>query len=319
MKKLISALALFLCVLFLASCGETALKTTVSPAAEPASFAEDVRKTEENCEPAEDGVLRVLLIGNSFCYNYCDELYELLKAKGIRAEIGNVYYSGCHLSQHWEWYDSTPNYRFILHSVNGRKQENDKNMRYCLQARNWDVISFQEHFSPAVASSYENALKTAESPLRSLLNVIGKKCPKAKFVWNETWAYQIGYSYPEKNMHIANLEEQTNQYRVIHDVTNTLCEEFSLPMVPLGEAWQIARQNSEIGDTLCLKKDGSTDSYHDGDAGGGQLLNALVWYEFLTGESCLENSFVPADYSLSSAKIAALKEAAHRATTDLNG
>ena len=33
------------------------------------------------------------------------------------------------------------------------------------------------------------------------------------------------------------------------------------------------------------------DGYHDGDIGGGQYLNACVWYETLTGESCVGKTF----------------------------
>ena len=35
------------------------------------------------------------------------------------------------------------------------------------------------------------------------------------------------------------------------------------------------------------------DMYHDGDVGGGQYLNACVWFEVLTGKSCVGNTYVP--------------------------
>ena len=72
-----------------------------------------------------------------------------------------------------------------------------------------------------------------------------------------------------------------------------------------------------IGDTLCNKNGlRSGDNYHDGDTGGGQFLNACVWYEVITGESCLENEFVPM-YGLEETKITAIKEAAHQAVQNM--
>jgi len=35
------------------------------------------------------------------------------------------------------------------------------------------------------------------------------------------------------------------------------------------------------------------DMYHDGSIGGGQYLNACVWFEVLTGKSCLNNKYLP--------------------------
>ena len=38
---------------------------------------------------------------------------------------------------------------------------------------------------------------------------------------------------------------------------------------------------------------GAGDYNHDGDIGGGQYLNACVWFEVVTGESCIGNTYVP--------------------------
>jgi len=68
----------------------------------------------------------------------------------------------------------------------------------------------------------------------------------------------------------------------------------------------LARANPILGDNL------TKDLYHDGETGGGQYLNACVWFEVLTKKSCLDNSFRPS-YELSEEKVAALKQAAHEA------
>ena len=62
-------------------------------------------------------------------------------------------------------------------------------------------------------------------------------------------------------------------------------------------------------------RDDKGDYGHDGDIGGGQYLNACVWYEILTGNSCVGNTFRPS-YELSEEKIAVLQAAAHQAVAE---
>ena len=103
--------------------------------------------------------------------------------------------------------------------------------------------------------------------------------------------------------------------------------------IPTGDAWEMVRDMELFTRpvapfldaerfSLCSRivKEVFRDDYtHDGDIGGGQYLNACVWFEMLTGESCLENSFRPVyklgdtDCSLTEEKITVLQNAAHRA------
>lgn len=52
-------------------------------------------------DPADDGILNILLVGHSGTYYYVEELYQLLKEAGIESRICNLYYSGCYLQWHW--------------------------------------------------------------------------------------------------------------------------------------------------------------------------------------------------------------------------
>ena len=83
-----------------------------------------------------------------------------------------------------------------------------------------------------------------------------------------------------------------------------------LTVVPSGEAWEKARANELIGDTLCM-----ADNHHEGEEGGGQYLNACVWFEMLTGRSILGNTYRPS-YDLAEEKIPVLQEAAHEAVLE---
>lgn len=47
--------------------------------------------------------MNILMIGNSGCHYYVEELYGMLEAAGTQANVCNVYYDGCKLEQHWKW------------------------------------------------------------------------------------------------------------------------------------------------------------------------------------------------------------------------
>lgn len=123
-------------------------------------------------------------------------------------------------------------------------------------------------------------------------------------------------------------------YSYLQYVDGLICPTYGLERVNLGEAWQeyraVANASSTDGleDTLCARL-GKTvsgtphegDFAHDGDVGGGQLLNACVWYEILTGLDCRDNDYSPTytyggkTFTLSDELVTALKEAAHKAVS----
>jgi hypothetical protein len=67
----------------------------------------------------------------------------------------------------------------------------------------------------------------------------------------------------------------------------------------------------------------SGDGTHDGDIGGGQFLNACVWYEILTGKDCRENPYAPVytykgeTFTLSEEMLTMLRDAAHKAVAEV--
>lgn len=271
-------------------------------------------------EREDDGVLKVLMIGNSFCYYYLDELYGLLKQSGREAVIANVYYSGCSLYHHMESYrNSVEEFEYNVYSAEGRNEIKHVGLKYCLAAEDWDVISIQQHFYPKLTGDgYEAALATCVPHAEDLVGVLKEKCPYAKLYWNQTWAYQVGYARDDSVN--FNLEAQTNQYEVVRKVSHKLAEDLDLTIVPCGDAWQVARANPVIGDNLCTdstRNNGLGDYYHDGNVGGGQYLNACTWFEVLTGESVVGNLFYP-NYPMSRDLMKALQSSAHEAVQALD-
>ena len=120
----------------------------------------------------------------------------------------------------------------------------------------------------------------------------------------------------------------TDGYRT---VVKEICEKYNGTMVPCGDAWVLVRHDplvTQDGRTLTYRIKGEElmdDLTHDGDVGGGQYLNACVWYEVLTGKSVVGHTWRPEyifqgeDLSLSEDMISLLQNAAHTAVANIYG
>lgn len=284
---------------------------------------EEKKETEDLIpDPDEDEVIKILMIGNSFCYYFPDELYGLLETAGYSVEVYNLYYSGCKLNQHWNWYlENEAKYQFIeTHSpsADNRTIQKDYTLKRCLDAQVWDIISIQQHFGPTTANTYEASYNSCNPYAEKLVNMIKKMHPKADLYFQETWAYQVGWS--RDGVTITDSAMQKLHAENISGACKQLCLDLNLPMIPCGSAWRIARNHPQIGDVLCNKgpngDDTKGDRYHEGTTGGGQYLNACVWFEVITGQTCVGNTWRPTDYQLDEGRAQLLQQIAHQAVAE---
>jgi len=334
MKKLLCLLLSSILTVGLLACGNSApAETTAQPTETTAPVV------------VKDDVLRILMVGNSFCSYYMEELYELLAEnppEGIESvEIYRVYYSGCNLTQHYTWWkQGAANYDLTRVTANGREKMTDHNtwsLEQVLALADWDYISLQ---GTVVNGSYINAAKR-EATQRDIAEMAGplldrfhELYPNAQLLWHRTWFFEIGrvsgdYTYTEADGPLYNEGMQ--------QICDYMTEEFDkekpydLIQVNTGAAWTEARILNETADLLpygglCARLDvnkfgdmspHSGDGYHDGDIGGGQLLNAYVWYMTITGDTDLTDStyapvyqYVTLEYPLSEDFVNMLKTAA---------
>lgn len=269
--------------------------------------------------PAEDDTINILMIGNSFCYYYVDELYGMAKAAGIKMRVCNVYQSGCTLEQHHTWWkNGESNYFYYTTDENGRVEVQQTNLEYCLSQQNWDVISLQEASSKMYKNniSVPDYLMQTKPYLDDLWSYIKEQFPMSRYLWHGTWTYQVGYDIGGYQM--TSLQQQETNTKIAMEYSKKVCENYDLELVNTGDAWQIVRQGGY--DNMCARKSvnsGEGDYYHDGDIGGGQYLNACVWFEIITGQSCVGNTFRP-KYDLdANITYEALQQAAHQAVESL--
>ena len=374
MKNLFKFIAIVLSMIFvLSACGPAknpddttdAVNGTDAPVTtEAIESTEDVIEgTEDAIEGTEDAnsplvnkkEFKILMIGNSFCSYFTEELYAIANAAGYDITVANLYESGCPVADHWKWLnDNSAEYRFYVTSTKYKgvqtqlPSKNNTTIQYALDyakdnlGGDWDVISLQQHFHPGRALNYDKGYGDTSLYAKLLFKRIGKEHPESLLLWHETWAYQVGYSVPEyyvgnfnQDTPIPDVATQAAGYENIKKICYKIAEENGVNIVPCGDAWQIARADARVGDTMCarldnkavaLENDNRGDYYHDGDIGGGQYLNACVWFETLTGTSCIGNTWRPEYkdqnskiHTIAEDKIAALQEAAHAAVAAVYG
>ena len=321
MKKFLCITALALLLGLLTGCSQEA--KSEQPATEETEATMDIY---QKSNPDEDDVMNILMIGNSGCYYYVEELYGMLESVGIKANVCNVYYDGCKLSQHWTWWKSgEAKYDYYMTNENGRiKPKDDKvNLEWCLQQQNWDFISLQEGgFAALRAVATVDVIQERDLYLKELYGYLREQFPQSKLFWHQASAYQIGYS---RTFTISSIEDQRKDTKVHKDFAIAVSERYGVDWIPRGEAAMLVREAGY--DNLCARlgkgENHEGDYYHDGDWGGGQLLTASVWFEILTGQSCIGNTYRPLythgtqEFTLDEELVTLLQNCAHEAVASI--
>lgn len=323
MRKISTVLSFILLLTLLFSSCSSGLEAPIDTNSKTTETKEEQKKEPEKekettpaimqeYDPSEDEVMNVLMIGNSYCYYYVEELYGMAKAAGIEMKVCNLYYSGCPLDRHLTWWKSGESkYQYFETDERGRTKYENYSLRRALERENWDVISLQEGNGSYRRNGIEGIRKEVE-PLGELLAIIQKQFPQSKYYWQCSWVPQVGNYNEASNFRIETKEDEMAWQNAKITVATEICEKHGMNMMPTGQAWVEARYNPVIGNQLCLREAKPSDTSHDGDIGGGQYLNACVWFEMLTGQSCIGNTWRP-DYELSEEKISILQQAAHKA------
>ena len=306
MKRTLSLILCLVCITVLLNGCAEAPKETLP---EETKLPTNIMQKED---PSQDDTLNILMIGSSFCFYYVEELWGMLNEAGIKARVCNVYYSGCPIKSHWEWWKSgEANYDFYVTDENGRVGTEKASLEYCLKQANWDIISLQESTHQIRNNGAENHFNNTKGMLSDLWGYIKEQFPLSRYFWHQPWAYQVGSN--KNGIQMKDLNMQLTHTIPLKEYAIRVCKEFDLEWVNSGEAWHIVRQGGY--DELCARTgtpDNKGDYSHDGDIGGGQYLNACLWYEIITGESCIGHTWRP-DYALDEALIPTLQNAAHQA------
>lgn len=251
-------------------------------------------------DPADDGSIRILAIGNSFSEDALEEhLYGLFEAAGLPVTIGNLYIAGGALSNHdYNIRQNEGAYSYRKIDRDGEKTSTaGYSIHRALADENWTHISFQE------VSQYAGLYDSIEAYLPFVYDYVAPRAhnPEAQFLYHQTWAYAQNSTHDG----FANYDnDQLRMYEAIVGAVERAKGLIEIDMVvPAGTAIQNVR-TSIVGDNV------TSDGYHL-NSGIGRYTAACVWFEAITGQSVVGNTYTPSSLSSYEAEIA--QHAAHSA------
>lgn len=256
---------------------------------------------QQDPDRVEDGVIRVLAIGNSFSEDGIENyLHELAQAAGKSMIIGNLYIGGAALSLHVENVRADKaayDYRKI--DLNGEKTSTAKvKISDALLDEPWDYISLQQVSS--LSGDFESYQKSLPELYAYVAEHVQHK-DQVGYILHQTWAYQ------QDSQHKGFAKYNNDQSKMYKDLAATSKSVYTLVpidlLVPAGTAIQNAR-TSFLGDTF------TRDGYHL-ELNYGRFTAACAWFESLFSLDVRDNPYKPASVSQLEAEIA--KAAAHEA------
>jgi len=313
------------------------------------SYGEKLRQSIEvdplfgDASPLEDEEMNILFIGNSYSYYWPAELAELLGAAGYEnVLVCNIYHSGASFEDHWTWMQNGEKVEDFFINVPGEAQKkwSDVGFEECVTYANWDYISFQQTNRYA-GSEYKNSSSISRW-LPDLFSYVYAYFPEADYYWHQSWAHSAGKgSY-------SGTSTTDKMTKFFSDSAKKVCANWEFTNAPCGDAWVFVRYDplfyAHSGDYendlptkslhTRIQHSGTnkgeiinSDLSHDGDIGGGQYLNACVWFETITKKSVIGNSYVPVyldaannkEYTFTAEQVAKLQDAAHRAVLEYHG
>lgn len=274
--------------------GTSNIKFSSSDGELEASFDVTVNGAED------DGVLKVLTIGNSFSEDAIENyLHELASAENVSMVIGNLFLLEASLETHWaNAQDNAEIYDYRKIDKDGMKTNTpETSIETAVKDENWDYISFQQ------LSNNSGEYETFVIPLPALIEYVKERStnPGAKFILHQTWAYS------KNSTHAAFSSYERDQEVMYEAIVNAMRKAkiaFNMDyVIPAGTAIQNGR-STLIGDNF--NRDG-----HHLDLEIGRYTAASTWFEALTSISVVGNTFKPDALSDLDAEIA--QHSAHAA------
>lgn len=230
---------------------------------------------------ANDGVIKILAIGNSFSEDAVEShLYDLAKASGKTVIIGNLFIAGASLADHKKNVENRSSvYQYRKIGKDGvKKTLNPLRIDMAIEDEPWDYISFQQ------ASPNSGQLETVQASLPAVFEYVKSKItnPNVKYAYHSTWAYAPNTT---NTAAFANYgSNQTTMFNAIVNVSKNI--EPIIPshvIIPSGTAIQNAR-TSVLGESY-----NAGDGYHLNSL--GKYIAACTWFEKIFGQSVVGNTY----------------------------
>jgi len=224
--------------------------------------------------------MKLLSIGNSFSQDAHRWLYDVCKSAGKEIYNVNLYFGGCSLYGHWNFY--AQNKAEYDYEIKG-EAIGKISLKEALAAEKWDIITYQQ------ASNHSGMYEKYQPYLCDLHRAVRALCPDAKFYMHKTWAYEN--DFVSSNFENYN-NDQREMYERLNDAYSKAAESIKAEIIPTGDVIQYLRENTKEFDYknggLSLNRDGFHLSY-----GYGRYAAALCWANKLFGIKADDVTFVP--------------------------
>ena len=236
--------------------------------------------------------MKVLAIGNSFSNDAMRYLHDIAKAGGEAVKTVNLFIGGCPLSRHYmNMNNDALDYDF---EYNGDRTGIKVSIRQALQSDIWDVVTLQQVSSQSI--DYD----TYQPYLSALAEYVHIHAPKAQIMLHQTWAYEQGSDRLTKELGYTNRNDMFADIKAAYEEASKSLG--GVKIIPCGELFQMLIQKGI--------KNIHRDTFH-ASLGVGRLALGYIWYEMLTGKSCIGNGFDDTDEIVTQQELCAAQECAH--------
>ena len=245
---------------------------------------------EEKQESEDDGILKIITIGNSFSDDTMQYVYQIAKDAGYEdIKLGNLYIGGCSLDKHAaNAKGNKAAYEYRVNTTGRWSTIKDYRMSDALRSENWDIVSLQQ-------ASGSSGIESTYSQLEYMIGYVKKLVPGAKIVWNMTWAYQQDSTHSEFSKYNGSQSEMYAS--ILSAVKETVLDNADISIaVPVGTAIQNAR-TSYVGDAL------TRDGFHL-TLYLGRYIAGLTFFGAVTGVSIENITYKPSGVDEDMQKVA---------------
>jgi len=266
---------------------------------------------------AERQALKLLAIGNSFSEDATAFLPAIAKAGRKNLTLGRASIGGCSLERHARHLaearagdENGRAYHNFVDPNTGEKRS--VTLIEALEVTDWDIVTIQQ------VSHLSFLPETFHPYVDQLIAAIRQHAPSAEIVIHAVWAYREDHPFFQKDDGFA----PAKMYSKIRDTYRALAAETGFRLIPVGDAFHLARQTPRwtytpdpafdfnrppanqlpeqrgslnVGWRWAKNKDGRPefrlDAIHANTA--GRYLGASVWYLTLFEADTLPTDYAP--------------------------
>jgi len=237
-----------------------------------ATIKEAQTKLEEKKLDLNNKTIKILTIGNSFSEDATRWICEIAESAGVKVIIGNLYFSGCSLENHWtNALNNNAIYTYYKLTSTSITETSNQTLKEGILDEDWDFVTFQQF------SGFSGLYSTFQPYLNNLIDYVKVYATNSdvKLALNMTWAYANDSTH---DSYVYYNHNQASMYNAITSAHQQAIAETGINIIiPCGTAIQNGRTNkflNSVGDELT--RDG-----HHLDLGIGRYIAGLTFFETL--------------------------------------